>query len=111
VLLLAQDFKNLSKLVGQGVTMKTYKEKTLMEWIQDIVAMDEATLKANGSCAHLTEDNRVLTGGEDWMKKEKISWMKDKIHTFTKNIETEADRRAVEDANDFVERFYFGDEV
>ncbi len=91
--------------------MEKYKEKTLMEWMLDIVAMDEATLKAKGSCDHLTEDNRVLTGGEDWMKKEKISWMKDKIHVFSKNIETEADRRAVEEANDFVERFYFGDEV
>jgi len=91
--------------------MEKYKEKTLMEWMEDIVAMDEATLKANGSCDHLTEDNRVLTGGDDWMKLEKISWMKDKIHTFTKNIETEADQRAVEEANGFVERFYFGDEV
>jgi hypothetical protein len=91
--------------------MKIYKGKTLMEWLIDIVGMDEATLKAKGSCAHLTEDNRVLTGGDDWMKLEKISWMKDKIHVFSKNIETEADRRAVEDANDFVEKFYFGDEV
>ncbi len=91
--------------------METYKEKTLMESLLDIVAMDEETLKAYGSCDHLTEDNRVLTGGDDWMKLEKISWMKDKIHVFSKNIETEADGRAVEDANDFVERFYFGDEV
>jgi hypothetical protein len=91
--------------------MEKYKEKTLMEWMQNIVAMDESALNAYGPCAHLTEDNRVLTGGDDWMKKEKISWMKDKIHTFTKNIETEAERRVVEEANDFVERFYFGDEV
>jgi hypothetical protein len=90
--------------------MEKYKEKTLREWMLDIVAMEEETLKAYGSCDHLTEDNRVLTGGDDWMKLEKISWMKDKIHVFSKNIETEADRRAVKDANDFVERFYF-DEV
>jgi hypothetical protein len=91
--------------------MEKYKEKTLMEWMQDIVGMEESALKAKGSCAHLTEDNRVLTGGDDWMKLEKISWMKDKIHVFSKNIETEADRLAVEDANDFVEKFYFVDEV
>jgi hypothetical protein len=96
--------------------MKIYKGKTLMEWMLDIVGMDEATLKEHLPSALYSDGSEevpegIHTSGEHWSKFARKTLMFAKIQKFTKNIETEADGRAVEDAHDFVERFYFGDEV
>jgi hypothetical protein len=94
--------------------METYKEKTLMESLLDIVAMDEGTLKEHLPSALYSDGSEevpegIHTSGEHWSKFAHKTLMKSKIHVFSKNIETEVDRRAVENANDFVERFYFGE--
>jgi hypothetical protein len=87
--------------------MKRYKGKTLKRWLKNIVAMDEAELKSFGIGAYLTEDNRILTGGDDWMKKGKISCMNDIIHKFSKDVQSRYEKKVIDEADNFVENYFY----
>jgi hypothetical protein len=96
--------------------MKEYKGKTLIEWLEEIAAMDEETLKGkvreiyDNTYGHSDDDPfpaGVHSSGEIWCKLARNTLMGGIMHKFRKNIEDDEDKRAVDEGENFKEEAYF----